>query len=469
MPKILVLAAALCLAACVSSLAESSKTNVLLISCDDLNQELGCYGNDQVRTPNIDRLARRGVRFERVYAQWASCLPSRVSFLSGWSPPRTKVWSFDFDAVQGGEGPLADVLYLPEHFHANGYTTARLDKIFHIGASVPRCWDIDEEPHKENGEFKAIWTGIEIKTLGLEDKVVREGRIDKEDYPMFSGESGSYQVMDNSVDDAALFDGHNAKRAVELLEQFAAEDTPFFLAVGFRRPHLPWIALDKDFAKYPPEEIQLPPQQPGLEAEFPDDKHREMIAHYYAATTFLDRQVGKVLDALEKTGLAENTVVVLLGDHGYMLGEKENHFGKGRLWDLALRPALILATPNGRRAGQADGRLVSLLDLYPTLVELAGLPAADTPLDGRSLVPLLENEDADWREAVMSYRNNKQHEGLDQSIRTENYRYTQSANGTPLELFDHTDGKDPYEWINVVDDPAYAEARERLAGMLGKP
>ncbi len=428
---------------------------------DDLNQELGSYGNDTVESPEIDRLTERGIRFTHAYAQWPSCLPSRMSFLSGWSPVRTEVVDF---SARSRTGPLADAVYLPQHFRNHGYVTARLDKVFHIGADDPASWTISEEPYRdEAGRFRHIWTGRELEALGLEDRVVRSGR-----YPEVRVESGTYAVMEASVDDGDLFDGRNAARAVELLEQFAKGEEPFFLAVGLRRPHLPWIVPERYFEMYPPEpgKIPLPPPQPGLEDPLDPQIHREMRAHYYAATTFADTQAGKVLSALERLGLDANTIVVLMGDHGYHLGERDNFYAKGNLWERSLRTALIVALPGNTRGGAVCDRPIGLIDLYPTLVDLCGLPRPPVPLDGESFRVLLEDPEPAWRDAVVSYRNNKALGALEATVRTRRYRYTEGADGKPQTLIDYAE--DPYEWRNRVADPSYAALRETLRGRLAE-
>ncbi len=431
--------------------------NVLFISSDDLNCSLGCYGNETVRTPNIDRLAARGIRFSRCYAQYASCAPSRFSFLSGWYPERTGVCTF---GPKSRDGALRDAVYLPQHFRRNGYLTMRLDKIFHIGKDDAASWDISEEPYRDaSGRFKAIWTGIEIKTLGLTDRVLREGR-----YPNVRGEKGPYAVLD--VEDGELFDGHNATRAVELLARRARDGKRFFLGLGFRRPHLPWIAPKRYFDMYPPEKIPLPPADPDAAGppRLTEAQHREMIAHYYAAVTYLDTQVGRVLDALDRLGLAKNTIVVLFGDQGYCLGERKAHFGKGTLWERSLRVPLILAVPGQDNPGRACDRVVELLDMYPTLVELCGLPKPGTGLQGRSLTPLLRDAQAAWQDRAISAWGRKDGARPALSVRTDRYRYTERADGTPAELVDYRN--DPYERNNLVDDPAHADVRDRLRAVL---
>jgi uncharacterized sulfatase len=430
--------------------------NVLFISADDLNPSLGCYGNAIVKTPNIDRLAARGVRFTRCYAQYASCAPSRFSFLGGWYPERTGVCTF---GPKSRDGALKNVVYLPQHFRDHGYLSMRLDKVFHVGKDDPQSWDISEEPYRDkSGKFKAIWTGIEIKTLGLEPRVLREGR-----YPQVRGESGSYAVLD--VKDEELFDGHNAARAAELLGERAEDGKPFFLALGFRRPHLPWIAPKKYFDMYPPEKMPLPPRDPkGGPPRLSPREHQEMIAHYYAAVTFLDVQVGRVLDALERLKLAENTIVVLFGDQGYCLGERNDHFGKGTLWERSLIVPLIVAAPGAKRRGAACDRVVELLDIYPTLVDLCRLPQPASGLQGRSLVPLLNRVDAPWEDRAISAWGRQDGQRPALSVRTARYRYTEKADGKPAELIDHD--VDPYERNNLVDDPRHAEVRQRLQRIL---
>lgn len=425
--------------------------NVLFIVVDDLNPQLGCYGNPVVQTPQVDRLSARGVRFTRAYSQWTSCLPSRVSFLSGWYPTKTQVHDF---SPAARDGVMKDVTYLGQHFKNNGYFTARLDKVFHIGHDDPLSWTVSEEPFPGS----PAWTAIELKTLGLEGKILRQGRNER-----VKAESASFVVMDCA--DEELFDGRTAKRAVELLEDRAKDGQPFFLACGFRRPHLPWIAPKKYFDLYPSEKIQLPPKKPnGPGPVLTDAEHREAIAHYYACVTFMDTQVGKVLAALERTGLDKNTVVVFFGDQGYYLGERDQFFAKGKLWERSMLVPLIIAEPNMERAGVACVRPVGLVDLYPTLVELCGLPQPASGLQGASLVPLLANERGPWRDYALSFTEENPRGDLGRSIRTPRYRYTETSTGKPVELVDFE--QDPNEWCNLVNDPASAAVLKKLQAQL---
>ncbi len=432
------------------------RTNVLFISVDDLNPSLGCYGNKVVKTPNIDRLAARGVCFHRCYAQYASCAPSRFSFLSGWHVERTGVCTF---VPKSRDGALRDAVYLPQHFRSHGYMSMRLDKIFHIGKDDPASWDISEEPYRDkSGQFKAIWTGIEVQTLGLTSRVLQEGRQDK-----VRGEKGPYAVLD--VKDEELFDGRTATRAVELIGDRARDHKPFFLAVGFRRPHLPWIAPKEYFRMYKPEDMPLPPKNPKApESRITPREHQEMIAHYYASTSYIDAQVGRVLEALERTKLTEETIVVLFGDQGYCLGERNDHFGKGNLWEWSLHVPLIVAPPRMKQAGRQCDRVVQLLDLYPTLVEFCGLPKPTGGLQGRSLLPLLGDPNASWDDCAISAWGLKDGERPGLSVRTARYRYTERPDRKPMELIDYQ--TDPYEWNNLIDDPKHADVRMRLRKIL---
>jgi len=429
--------------------AVGQRYNVLFLPIDDLNPHLGCYGNKVVQTPNIDRLAARGVRFTQVYAQVASCLPSRASFMSGWYPERTGVLDF---SPKARDGRMKDVVYLGQHFRDNGYFAARLDKVFHIGADDALSWDVSEEPIREK---KPMWTGMEVEALGLQARVLKEGRYDK-----VKGEKGPYAVLD--AKDEELFDGMKTTRAIELLEQSAKDKKPFFLACGYRRPHLPWIAPKKYFDLYPPEKIVLPPPNPNDTERVPEADHREMIAHYYACITYMDAQVGRLLDALDQLKLRDSTIVVLFGDNGYCLGERGMHFGKGNLWERSLWVPLIVSMPGAARGGQACQRSVGLIDLYPTLVEACGLPQPKSGLQGHSLVPLLGGESAAWKDQTVSVYPLKG--GIGRSVRTDRYRYTEDGSGAPLEFIDHQ--ADPYEWKNLAADPQHADLRARLRAVL---
>jgi iduronate 2-sulfatase len=447
--------AASALAGC-SGKSRARRPNVLMLSVDDLNPRIGCYGDPIARSPNIDRVARQGVRFRHGFSQWPACLPSRVSFLSGWYPERTQMYEFKFDSRLG---PLQDAVYLPQHLKQQGYYTARLDKVFHIGGDDPLSWNLSEEPVKdEQGNNRVVSTPKEWEVMGLSQYTIQKGEMSRCD-----GEPGRYTVLD--CPDDVLTDGIIARRAVEILEQRAQEDQPFMLACGFRRPHLDWMAPKKYFDMFPPEQMVLPPKPAGHDPMSypPEDEHRFAIAGYYAAMAYTDTQIGLVLDALEQTGQADNTIIVLFGDQGYMLGERNGHFGKGSLYDLSFRVPLIWSVPWISQRDVVCNRSVQLLDMYPTICELTGLPQPPVDLQGRSLMPLLENPQSEWESRAVSLSAMGE-TGLCRSIRDDRYRYNETMDGTPLELYDYQN--DPNEWRDLVDDAMHQSIREQLQTQL---
>jgi uncharacterized sulfatase len=338
---------------------------------------------------------------------------------------------------------MKDVVYLPQLFRNQGYFTARLDKVFHINADDPASWDLSEEPLPGP---KVTWEAREIEALGWQSRVLKEGR-----YEHVNGEKGIYAVLD--VEDEQLFDGMKTKRAIQIMEQSVKSGKSFFLACGYRRPHQPWIAPSKYFDLYPPEKIVLPPPHPDDTQRLPEKDHREMLVHYYATITYLDAQVGHLLEALDRLKLREQTIVVLFGDNGYCLGERNGHFGKGNLWERSLWVPLIISLPGAARNGQACSRSVGLIDLYPTLVELCGLPQPKSGLQGRSLVPFLHGDNPAWQDQTISVYPLKKG-SLAWSVRTDRYRYTEDSEGVPVALIDYRD--DPYEWKNLVNEPHHA-------------
>ena len=448
-----------------------NKPNVLFLVCDDLNKDLGIYGHPQVKSPHIDRLAEQGTRFTNAYAQWPGCLPSRYSFLSGWSIPRIGVKDFSFKSRTGN---LADALYMPEWFKQNGYTTIRIDKVFHPGGDDPQSWTVSEEPIQLTGGRMIInWLGIELQTLGLDGvhdfyRGAEDGWgspvMEKDSFPNVNGEKGTYFIVHDSVPEEMLFDGNTAERGKMYLERFAESGEPFFMALGFRRPHLPFIAHQRYYDLYPTDGIQLPPPQPGYTKPFSDTDHQRLIRGYYASISFVDAQVGKVLQKLEETGLDKNTVVVLIGDHGYALGERDGWFSKGKFWDLSLGTTCIIVAPDALKKNMESDQVVSLLDLYPTLVDLAGLPTPPTPLDGHSLANLVREGDASGLpNSAVSHNFRPNWAGVTGSIRTPQWRYMELGDGT-RELYDAIN--DPFHWRNLVDDPAYADLVAELSARV---
>ena len=412
------------------------RLNVLFIAVDDLNTRVGAYHDPIVKTPNIDRLAARGVRFERAYCNYPVCNASRTSLLSGRRPDTTKIY--------GNTTPprtyLGDVVMLPEHFKAYGYFTARVGKIAHGAFEDAVKWDISESR-----------AGVPLEKRPAARRVERAG-----------DESGggavglSWKATDNRDEDEP--DGATARRVVQLIEQHKNE--PFFIGCGFHKPHLPFVAPKKYFDMYNLADIKLP-NTPADDREdippvalthnaaddkFTDDERREAIRAYHAATTFMDAQLGVVLDALDKNKLWDNTVVLFFGDHGWHLYDHLQLWRKMTVFEQAANAPLIVSAP-GAKAGVASARLVEFVDMYPTLSELCGLPQAQG-MEGRSFAPLMRNPQMPWKKAAYTVvRRGKDVFG--RSVRTERYRYTEWDGGKQgVELYDHE--KDPNEFVNLA-------------------
>lgn len=431
--------------------------NVLLIGADDLNCSLGCYGHPIVRTPHLDTLAARSVRFDRSYCQFPLCTPSRASMLVGGRPNDVGV----LDLATHFRSTVPDAVTLPQLFRQHGYRTGRAGKVFH--QSYP------EKSGEPGLDDAASWErtvdsrGWDCENLGLVTNYTPQRAI---------GTSLAHLASD--APDEVQTDGITAGAIIGMMEEF--RDRPFFLAAGFTRPHAPFIAPRKYFDLYPLETIPPPPDPTEDLADVPavaqwtkppfwgldPQQQREIIRSYYASVSFLDAQVGRLLAALERLGLADNTVVVVWSDHGYLLGE-HGQWMKQSLFEQSARVPLMIAAP-GMGRGTVCHRVVESLDIYPTVAELAGLPVGPA-VTGHSLVPLLRNAYAEWPHAAFTQVARRDGYG-GASIRTERWRYSEwgQLGDQGAELYDHS--ADPKELRNLADDPAWAAVRQELSTQL---
>ncbi len=455
----------------------AEKMNVLLVVSDDLtNQTLGCYGSPKCQSPNIDKLAAKGVKFDRAYCQFPLCNPSRTSFLTGLRPDTTRVYE---NATQFRK-TVPDAQSLPQTFRKAGYFVGRVGKLYHYG--VP----------------------AQIGTDGLDDpksweKVVNPKGRDKDDEdliftlnPQAKGSArfgGTLSWLAADGTDEEHTDGKIAAEVSKLID--ANRDRPFFLACGFFRPHTPYVAPKKYFEMYPTDKFTLPdvPKDHKDSAPAPafgsykkeqdkltDDLRRQALQAYHASTTFMDAQVGHVLDALEKAKIADKTIVVFISDHGYHLGE-HGLWQKMSLFENSARVPLLIYDPRAKGNGKACSRTVELVDLHTTLADLCGLESPKT--DGFSLKPLLDDPTATWDHPAYTQvsRGTPTATGdaskdskwfMGRSVRTERYRYTEWANGEKgVQLYDYT--TDPGELKNLASDPKHADTVAMMKKLLPRP
>jgi iduronate 2-sulfatase len=457
---------------------KSSQTNVLMFSIDDLNTRIGCYGDSVVKTPNLDRLAQRSVRFERAYCTYPVCNASRTSLLSGFRPERTRVW----DNNTLPRTSVGDVAFLPEYFKAHGYFTARVGKVAHHESFVK--WDISENDSVRPPESTLLKDGAgpsqtvdgpQAVPWVLSRERAQRPRPRNERGPQFRV-CGVGHIMwaPTSNSDAQSPDGATARRIVQIIGE--NKDKPFFIACGFRKPHLPFWCPKKYFDMYNLADIQLPPTPANDLDDIPhmaqfctnrdnfvsDEDRRRAILGYYAVTTFMDAQIGIVLDAVDQYKLWDNTVVILWADHGWHLHNHQILWGKMNLFEEATHVPLIVHAP-GKLSHAASPRLVEWVDIYPTLADLCGLPRPPA-MEGVSLAPLLSDPQRPWKRAAYTlvWRGEDR---FGRSLRTERYRYTEWDEGKGgSELFDHS--TDPYEWTNLAGNPKAAEVQADLQQLL---
>jgi arylsulfatase A-like enzyme len=434
--------------------AELEKPNVLFIAIDDLNDWIGKLGgHPQTLTPNIDRLADRGVLLTNAHCAAPACNPSRAALMTGIAPYRSGVYLNS----QPWKPVLKDRVTLSQHFMQHGYRAIGSGKIYHGGFPDPESWNEYWPSQTRNRPGDPM---PDVKSIsGLNKSHFDWGPVDVDDSQM-----GDTQVVD------------------WVITQLEAEhDKPLFLACGIFRPHLPWYAPRKYFDRFPLGEIQLPAHreddlddipEAGVKMAKPTGDHADVLEHkqwhaavqgYLASISYTDGQVGRLIDALDASPHADNTVVVMWTDHGWHLGEKQ-HWRKFALWDEATRTPLIFVAPRGTpglkqgtSAGTRINKPASLLDIYPTLVDLCGLPARDG-LSGQSLAPLLADPNADWARPAITT-----HGRLNHAIRSDRWRYIKYADGSE-ELYDHA--TDPMEYTNLAGDPKHESIKKKLSDWL---
>jgi arylsulfatase A-like enzyme len=460
----------LTLAAFVIQAHAAEKMNVLLIISDDMRTELGCYSSNLAKTPNLDRLATSGIKFDRAYCQFPLCGPSRASILTGRHPATVGVignrtWFGDAQP---------EIVSLPKHFKNNGYTSIRVGKIFHGGIDDTEAWSVNGQVRTLAGVPKNLPPKPEKNEADPDEVVeiapaIRDHKSDQWIVLKGNGEEhGDYKAAD---------------RAIKYLRQY--KDQQFFVGCGFLKPHSPPEAPQSFYDQWDVSKIPLPVDfapRPTVPEGFPagsirpknadlfigrdasEDEARQMIRAYLASTAFMDWNVGRILAVLDELGLRQKTIVVFWGDHGYQLGEKGKWSKAGSLWEQGTRTPFLICDPREQTAGKTCARVVQMIDLYPTLVELCGLEQPKG-LEGRSLAPLLKNPAHEWDHPAYTVwsEDGKHFTGV--SVRTERWRYAEFyGRGQGAMLIDPA--KDPHELHNLASDPAHADVVTKLGALV---
>lgn len=456
--------------------AKEANYNVLFITVDDLRPQLGCYGQSQINSPNIDWLASQGLLFERAYCQQALCAPSRISLLSGLRPDSTGVYSINIRLSQ----VLPHHTSLPKYFKQNGYETISLGKVYHHRNDDPGAWSKAPIIAKR-------------KNLGYITDTGRRSVAENQKINPTAGQRGAPTEMADAPDNA-YSDGRLTDYAIEEMNRL--RNKQFFLCVGYRKPHLPFIAPKKYWEIYNPEQLKLaynpfPPKGvtpftignfgelrnyygiPRGEKPIPDRLARHLIHGYYACVSFIDAQVGRLMKELARHRLTDTTIIILWGDHGWKLGE---HGGwcKHTNFELDTRAPLIIRVPGMKAAGRRTNALVEFVDIYPTLCEVCELGFPKQQLEGTSFAPLLDDPNLNWKKAAFSQYPRGSLEDRDKmvmgySMRTERFRYTEwkhlkSGKILARELYDHR--SDPGENVNIIDETRYTAVLKNLEEMM---
>jgi arylsulfatase A-like enzyme len=447
----------------------AERPNILFIAVDDLRPEFGAYGASYIKSPNLDRIAKAGITFNRAYCQQAVCSPTRSSLMTGTRPDTTKVW----DLETHFRTALPNVVTLGQHFKQHGYFVQGMGKIYHGGFDDAPTWSVPWQTPRASGTY-ARPENIALTQRETPAPAETTGKGKRAAKKAAKGPRGpAFESAD--VPDNTYLDGKVAELAVSTLRDISRKSEPFFLAVGFVKPHLPFVSPKKYWDLYDPAKIALAPNKfrpkdapeyaigPGGELRsyhgipadsIPDDLARQLKHGYYAAISYMDAQVGKVLDELERLGLREKTIVILWGDHGWKLGEHDA-WCKHTNCENDTNAPLLLSVPGMKHRGVRTDALVEFVDIYPTLSELAGLPLPGH-LEGRSFKPLLDDPKRPWKTAAFSQypRGNAGQSLMGYSMRTERYRFTvwvhrnDHSKVDAIELYDHQ--VDPQENANIA-------------------
>jgi arylsulfatase A-like enzyme len=442
----LLLVSMLCSPALVASVPAAERPNVLLIAVDDLNDWVHCLsGHPDTKTPNIDRLAERGVLFTNAHCQGPICNPSRTSIMFGLRPSTTGIYMNK--PTPWTVPAMRDRVTMARHFAAGGYQTYTTGKIYHASGLPEGDFDVIGPRHRQR---------IDLDVRRQKDL------------------KGLWDFGPQSYPEEKFIDHIDATWVIDRLKE--PHEKPFMMAVGFYRPHVPFYSPDRIFHSVDPQSLRLPkvksddledlPQagleiakggSPNLDWFIERNLWREGVQSYLACIRWTDEQIGRVLDALDASQFADNTIIVMYSDHGFHLGEKER-WRKATLWERSTHVPLVMVAP-GMSRGKPCGRPVELLSIYPTLIELCGLPQRDD-LDGVSIIPLLKRPDAEWERPAMTTLGPNNH-----AVRTERWRYIRYADGGE-ELYDHT--QDPHEWHNLANDRELEAVKRRLLEWLPK-
>ena len=516
------MAAILMAATTISIAADANRPNVLFLVVDDLRPELGCYGKDYIKSPNIDALAKSGMVFNHAYCQQSVCSPSRSSVMTGTRPDTTKVW----DLVTHFRVALPDVVTLGQQFKTNGYFVQGMGKIYHGSLDDPATWSVpwqtpkapvyalpedaamvgvnaepvDEDGVNNKGASPSAYAlpktnAVDTTTTAKKGKKAgKKGKAGATEGGAEGGKANSRGPIYESADvpDNTFEDGKVADLAVKTLDTISKKSEPFFLAVGFRKPHLPWVAPKKYWDMYDPAKIDLAPNQflPVDAPEYavlpndgevrayklvppsgpiPPDVQHKLKQAYFAGVSYSDAQIGRVLAELDRLNLRTNTIIVLWGDHGWKLGE-HMAWGKHSNVENDCNAPLIFSAPGMKNSGAHADALVEFVDIYPTLCDLAGIPKPGF-LEGTSVKPLLDDPKLPWKTAAFSqYPRNAGHTGagklMGYTMRTDRYRFTvwvsnaDHAKVEATELYDHQ--TDPQENYNIAKKPENAELVAKL-------